>query len=474
MIFEPRDQDQIEGIRFMVKHSYGGLFWDPGTGKTPVTLQAFKILRDRGIVERMLVVASINVMNDVWPEQIEKFDDLDLTYSIVHGSAKKREQAFEEDADVYLINYEGVRWLWETYGSRHGIDMLVIDEASKYRNRGARTLFGVLRKLLKTFKRRYILTGTPAPKSYLNLWPQMYIVDRGETLGTTLGGFRNRFFTPGGFKGYEWKLRDGADEEIQQLIAPRIHRAERKNKVGIKFIDLPVRLPPKAMAAYRELEREFITEWRGKTLLASNAAVATTKLRQAANGAVYHGAAPGRKGARKKREFVVLHERKAEALYELADDLNERGQSLLTAYEFSSDYAMMKLAGIEAPSYSEARAGKQRTELKNAWNRGELQHLTGQIGAMSHGLNVQYGGWNGAYYGLLYDLDQYEQFYQRLWRSDQNHEVHMYRLIAEGTIDEVELEVLHSREQQQRGLLDGVKAQNDLLKALRKRYKLGK
>ena len=464
MQFEPRGP-QYEGIEWMVKLAFAGLFWDPGRGKTITTLQAFQILKEEGLANKMLVAASINIAEDVWPDEIEKFDDLDLTYSIITGNEKNRLKAWDLDADVYMINYENLWWLQENFNKLKGsgIDMLTVDESSKFRNgrvrrrrrktksggkRLQRNAFSALCKMLPSFKRRYILTGTPIPKSYLNLWPQMYIVDQGRCLGQTITGFRNKYFVPRGYKGYDYVIREGAEIEIQEAIAPRIHRAERDNSTPIEFFDLSVRLPPKARAAYDELEREFITEWKGKTLIAANAAVATAKLRQAANGAIYHD---------RQKNWTMLHERKVQALGELIDEL--QGQPLLIASEFEHDLEMMAKFGLKIPKYAGSR--KHKKDLKKDWDEGRLPVLAGQIQSMSHGLNFQYGGRNVLYYGLTFDLDTYEQFYQRVWRDGQEYSVIAYHLVAEDTVDDVMLDVLDGRSRTQR----------ELLKALKRRYK---
>lgn len=461
-IFSPRGP-QHEGIKWMVQHSYAGLFWDPGRGKTITTLEAFQILKEEKLAHKMLVTASVNIIDDVWPTEIEKFDDLNLTYSFLRGGKNKRLKGWDLDADVYLINYENLYWFMETFGKklkRSGIDMLTVDESSKFRNgrirrrrkktgQKVKNAFGALVKMLPDFKRRYILTGTPIPKSYMNIWPQMYLVDQGRSLGTTITGFRNEYFNPAGYKGYDYVLREGADIQIQDAIAHRIHRAERDNKVPIEFFDLVVKLPPAARDAYDELEKEFIAEWKGKVLLAHNAAVATSKLRQAANGAIYYD---------RKRNWVEIHDRKVEALHELIDEL--QGQPLLVGFEFEHDYEMFLKHKMKIPRYVGSR--KAKADLKKDWDAGRLPVLCGQIDSLSHGMNFQYGGKNVLAYGLTFNLDVYEQFYQRVWRDGQTEGVIMYNLVAEDTVDDVMLDVLDSRSRTQR----------ELLKALKRRYKL--
>lgn len=455
--------DQLSGLEFMMLHSFGALFWDPGTRKTSTFLYGYKLLRDAGFVRRMLVLSEVNVVNDVWPEEIEKWSGLDVTYATTQGMTQRRRLAqFDLDADVYLVNNENVEWLHNDVFKRGGlgVDMLVVDESGNYRTRKTNR-FRALRKMLRAFKRRYIGTGTPTPKDYLNLWTQMYIVDRGESLGPTLTGYKNEYFEPTGFKGKVWELRDGADVEIQRAISHRVHRVEKDMDVTISFEDRWVDLPGRAAKAYKELEEEFITQWRGKTLLAANAAVATTKLRQAANGAIYYDPelleVRPRRG---ERRWLEIHREKLEALRRLIKEL--RGEPLLVAYEFQHDYEMMAKHGLRFPSYSLASAGRERTALKEAWNRGELAVLSSQIASVSHGLNLQRGGHNLAYYGLTFDLEKFLQFYQRLWRDGQRHDVRAFRLATRGTVDEVMMDVLQVRDRNQRMLLDALKRRYDV------------
>ena len=55
-LFEPHPY-QEESIKFLLKNPEAGLFLDPGLGKTMCILSAYYILRNKGILEKMLVVA---------------------------------------------------------------------------------------------------------------------------------------------------------------------------------------------------------------------------------------------------------------------------------------------------------------------------------------------------------------------------------------------------------------------------------
>jgi len=140
-----------------------------------------------------------------------------------------------------------------------------------------------------------------------------------------------------------------------------------------------------------------------------------------------------------------------------------QGSPLLIAYEFGHDYEMMQRylpRGLQIPRYKGTREFKK--DLKKAWNAKEIPALAGQIDSMSHGLNMQYGGYNVLYYGLTFNLDAYEQFYQRVWRDGQEYQVNAYHLVAEDTVDDVMLKVLYGRSWTQKSLLNALKARYDI------------
>ena len=107
----------------------------------------------------------------------------------VLGSEKKRIEALKSKADLYIINRENVEWLVEHYGN-WPFDMVVIDELSSFKSAKANR-FKALRKVRPLIKRIVGLTATPAPNGLMGLWSQMYLLDRGERLGKTMGGYQD-------------------------------------------------------------------------------------------------------------------------------------------------------------------------------------------------------------------------------------------------------------------------------------------
>jgi SNF2 family DNA or RNA helicase len=174
-----------------------GLFLDMGLGKTVITLTAVRILlQEEFAVSRVLVIAPKRVAEDTWTTESGKWDHLrGLRISKVLGSQKERVAALQADADIYVINRENVVWLVERFGRKWPFDMIVVDELSSFKSSQAKR-FRALRKVRPLARRFVGLTGTPTPNGLLDLWPQMYLIDRGERLGQTVTGYRNRYFLP--------------------------------------------------------------------------------------------------------------------------------------------------------------------------------------------------------------------------------------------------------------------------------------
>lgn len=458
----------------MVRDPHMALFADPGAGKTATALEAFRRLREAGEVERALVVAPLRVATSTWPEEpLEWAEFRDLRIQVLHGAAKD-ESALERDADIYVVNPEGLAWLighrpgtkdpktgktkrgrfkWGPWAKwRQRPDMLVVDESTKFKNPDSER-WRILRRALDHFARRYIMTGTPSPNGLENdIWGQMYVVDRGESLGETQGEFRGRYCAPiPNDRGYhDWVLRTGAEQMIYRALRPRVLRLESADLVGLPDLvvtPVRVRLPERARWLYQELRDELALELETGDVLARNAGALTSKCRQLANGAIY---VEDDLGNRVGAEHV--HTAKLDALEDL---LEERGgKPTLVAYEFRSDLEAIKRRLGDPPHIGGGVSAARGKELVAAWNRRELPVLLIHPASAGHGLNMQKGGNAMVWYSLPYDLELYDQAVGRIYRQGQRHErVFVYTIQARGTIDETVAETLRRKSRTQADLL---------------------
>jgi hypothetical protein len=459
---------QKQCISFGVRNAAAGFFLAPGLGKTAITLFIFKILRGLGYVDTLVVVASRRIVYGVWPREVKKWR-LGFRTQIVHGSHK--EELLATDADIYLLNYEGLLWLVQRHGrswrvmpwtkkffARHRRVMLVVDESSKMRNTRTER-FKALKKIIGRFCRRYILTGSPTPKGLMNLFGQVYILDLGAALGTFITQFRNDYFVPTGYMGFDWKPQPDAEKRIFKKLRPLVLRygTDQLDLPPISFHNIWVDLPKKARRAYDEIEQEFITEWRNEEITAANAAVASGKCRQIANGGLFVG------GGEKGRRYETLHDEKCAALVELLEELE--GEPALVACEYRHDYARFETyAAHHAKQFSKAPVIDGSTpdrvadKYQRLWDKGDLPLLWGNPQSIAHGLNLQGKGGIVVYFSLTWDLENYEQFYQRVWRQGQRRRVLVYRILARDTVDAVVLRALKLKDRGQQRLLKAMES----------------
>jgi len=425
-----------------------GLLLGLGLGKTVVTLTAIDgLLHNRFEVSRVLVIAPLRVAEDTWSKECQKWDHLKhLKLSKVLGPEKKRIVALKSNADIYVINRENVEWLVEHYKTKWPFDMIIIDELSSFKSAKANR-FKALRKVRPYITRIVGLTGTPAPNGLIDLWPQLYLLDRGERLGKTLGGYRDRYFEPE-TKNYQtgmvytYKPKSEAENAIYEKISDICVSMKAQDYLQMpERIDnyVQVEMSLKEMALYKQLERDMLLPFAEGDIDAVNAAVLSNKLLQMANGAVYD----------ENGEVRQIHQRKLDALEDLWEGAN--GKPILVFYAYKHDKVRIK--GV----FKNARELKTSQDITD-WNDGDIDVAIAHPASAGHGLNLQAGGSVIIWFGLTWSLELYQQANGRLYRQGQNETVVVHHIITTGTVDEQVISVLSRKEVGQRALIDAVKA----------------
>ena len=409
-------------------------------------------------IRKALVIAPKRVAEDTWSREQAKWEHLKhLKVVKVMGTKDKRLAALKEQADIYIINRENVEWLVETLGTRWRFDAVVIDELSSFKSAKSKR-WKALRKVIFGSRYVYGLTGTPASNGYLDLWPEMYLLDHGERLGKTLGAYRSTYFNPGAHKGhvvFEWRLKPGARERIDARLSDICLSMSKEDWLDLPertYNTIPVQLDSKARKLYDQFKRDKIlplVHEHEKLAVAQGmdydtavvgdmAAQVSGKLLQMANGAVYDD----------DGEVFHIHDAKLDMLAEIAD--TSAGQPILVFYNYKHDLKRLQERFPDA-----VKMGGE--DVISAWNRGEIPMLLCQPASAGHGLNLQDGGHIIVWFGLTWSLELYQQANDRLHRMGQRSAVIVHHLVAEDTIDEKVMAALTAKDATQKGLLDALK-----------------
>jgi SNF2 family DNA or RNA helicase len=254
-----------------------------GTGKTKTLLWAWDYLNKNKMAKKMLVVAPLSTVDFVWANEV--FNTLPgRKVQTLLGSRERRLERLRQDADIYVVNHDGLKVIESELSARADIDTLVLDELAVYRNDSARS------KLMRKFADRFTIvwgaTGSPMPNEPTDVWSQCRIitpdkVPRFRTHARELLMIRTNQFVwrpkPDAVKrAFSWmqpSCRYTLDEIVE--LPPLISRT----------IDAP--FSQEQDTVYKNVARELVAMVKEKKIKAVNAGAAMSKLLQIAGGWVY-------------------------------------------------------------------------------------------------------------------------------------------------------------------------------------------
>lgn len=396
------------------------------------------------------MIAPKRVIEETWPEEIQKWRP-DLTYSMVRGDAVTRKEALKADADIYLITRD-----------TFGVDLdlrkpqpwqtVVLDELSGFKSRSSQR-WRHANRLVRHTPYVWGLTGTPTPNSLLDLWPQIFLLDRGARLNRSITAYRSLYFRPekrlpNGIVA-KWTLRPHAEETIQGLVKDLCISIDQSH------VTYPVRndvyhhvdLSPTVRSVYQDMLDHFIADVGETKATVEHAAAKTNKLSQIAAGFMYHS---GMIGVEESEQAKTTHHHmlKMEMLRFILEDA--QGAPALIFYRFDEDRRrLLQLDGavdIKTPHSVER------------WNRGNIPILIAHPASAGHGLNLQRGGSLLIWYGMTWSSEEYVQGIGRLVRQGQpSPAVAVHHILARDTVDEQVLKVVQGKISKQDALLEVLK-----------------
>lgn len=443
---------QQHAVKHIVENPACGLFLDMGLGKTVSTLTALYELQEEELaISRTLIIAPKRVAEYTWTAELDKWTHLRGLKAVkILGTEAQRRKAVSEEADLYVINRENIVWLVKNYGKQWRWDCIVIDELSSFKSHASQR-FKALKAIRQKCNRIIGLTGTPSPNGYMDLWAEVYLLDGGERLGSTISKYRQTYFTEGRRSAqvvFDYKLREGSKKAIEDTIKDICISMSKEDFLTLPKclkIDYSVSLSPNELKAYRSFERDRVLQLKeeqgeDKSLTAMSAATLCNALAQYASGAIYD----------EEKNVISIHDAKIEALAELV----ESAQSpVLIAYNYKHEKQRL----LSALKSYKPRELNSEEDLR-AWNAGEVAVLIGHPASMGHGLNIQAGGNIIIWFGLTWSLELYQQFNARLHRQGQTKPVMVYHLVVEETIERDMLKALESKGANQDALMKATKA----------------
>lgn len=510
---------QNTGLDFMKKNPFSALFIDMGLGKTvtSATLIADLLAELDPENDKVLIIGPLRVATQTWPNEFRKWKHLaHLNLSIIHVddddervkqaqrdayksrmasstelfksekekdarkwatgvAATMREQlriaCTTSSASVHVISRDWIEWLvgyWKKRG-RWPYKTIIIDESSGFKDHNSGR-FKALQAVVDQpgfVKRMHLLTATPAAESYLHLFAQIYLLDRGKRLGKDMAHYKAKYFTENKYT-RKWALRPDAEKEILAKISDICLVMKEQDYLPREeplFVTRNVVMDDKQRALYLTLEKDMVvTLDDGSEIVAETAAALSAKLLQMASGVLYETKfVPGKTeddDHEKVNKIHHIHDHKMEELKLIVEEA--QGRPILVGYHHRASKERLRKAFPQATLMD--REGK----CIKKWNKGEIPMLLMHPQSGGHGLNLQKGGHIIVFFDIPWSLELYLQFIGRLARQGQVHRVLVYLLVCKGTLDETVVEALTAKEDAQDRLFSILKKMRRKLRKLLK------
>lgn len=408
---------QIDGFKWLKMLSYyqfGGILADEmGLGKTLQTITyLLSEKEEQNQKGSALIVAPASLIYN-WAAEIKKFAPK-LQAEVVAGNKAEREKlANQADLDIVITSYASLRQDIDMY-QRLNLGYLILDEAQMVKNSGTKTA-QALKSL--TVPQRFALSGTPIENNIDELWSIFQMILPGLFPAKTL-------------------FRSMKPEEIAKMIQPFILRRDKKTVLA----DLPDKIESNLYSvlteeqktvylAYLKQMQEDVSQMDQDTFKKNRLSILAglTRLRQiCCDPSLFIDDYTGGSG-------------KLEQVKDLLVAAKENNRRVLLFSQFTSMLSIIEKElhelGLTTFYLRGSTKPKERMEMADAFNAGEKDVFLISLKAGGTGLNL-----TGADTVILYDLwwnpAVEEQAAGRAHRIGQKNVVEVWRMIAEGTVEE--------------------------------------
>jgi len=429
----------------MVMNPHNYVLNGMGTGKTKACLWAYDYLRSEGKVRRMLTVAPLSTLDFTWKREV--FHTLPhLKVVVLSGSADRRRKLLASDADIYIINHDGVKVIFKELEQRLDIDVICFDEAAAYRNARAQRS-KIARKLCE--RRKYIwgMTGSPTPSAPTDAFGLAWLVTP-ETAPRSFVQFRQD--TMINVSQFRWVPRKDAHETVAKVLQPatRFTLDEIVELPPVIYRDIEVPIGARQQKVYDALKEHASALLKEGTITAANGGVVFTKLLQASIGWVY--------GDEDRKVFALDNHDRIDALVDIIQSA-ERKVIVFSPFKSATagiDFALSpSQANIEHANVTGDTSAKERAEIFSLFqNTEKYRVLNAHPECMSHGLTLTAAD-TIVWFGPVTKLETFEQANARITRVGQVHKQQVIKLI--GTpVERMVYRKLEAKQELQASVLD--------------------
>jgi len=261
---------QLKAVRHALGFNNAANFSVPGSGKTTSALAVYALLRSKKVIDRLLVIGPASSFAP-WENEFQETFGQKPSVARLIGTSYERSRV--------LHNLDGVNLVLSTYQMayrekerliatlRAARYLLILDEAHHVKNINLGPWARTVLDLAPYAERRMILTGTPAPRSLMDVWSQFTFLWPSQTLLGNRVQFEQRL---------TFSVKAG--EELRQRLKPFFIRTKKSDLRLPKPIPIVTKIPYQKIPArqrviIRLLEQRTLQEAKKLQLGQSDIAI---------------------------------------------------------------------------------------------------------------------------------------------------------------------------------------------------------
>lgn len=389
-----------------------------GTGKTKCALWSWDYLRKHNRCGKMLVIAPLSTLTFTWAREV--FETLpNAKCAVLHGSKKKRlDKLADPEVDIFIINHDGIKVIYDELVKRKDIDVLCIDELAKYRNKSERTRTAA--KLADTMQWVWGMTGSPIPHLPTDVFYQCKIVTP-TTVPKYFSHFQGDLMMK--INNFKWLPKNDAVDRAYDVMQPAVRftidEVTELPPCIERFVD--VDLGAQQAKVYKDILNYCQSTFKsGDQITAANAGAAMSKLLQISLGWVYN------------KDGVSVPLDNQNRIDALMDAIESTDRKVLVFVPFKHALAGISDAltkeGIEHAVVSGDTPAAERNRVFHLFqNTGKYRVLEAHPECLAHGITLTAAD-TVVWFGPITSNETYDQANHRIKRVGQQHKQQIIHL----------------------------------------------
>ena len=389
-----------------------GIFADTGTGKTAMALEL------ANHYEKTLILCPLSVIETAWIDDCHKFYPHLSIINVWGNSREYRLKMLNENADIYVMNYESFKILRNEI-RKGGFDCIIVDESSVMKNMSSQITSALL-EIANIIPHRFVLSGCPTPNHNSEIFPQMKFV-QSDVLGNNYYGFLAKYFHQDMANPHFWYQTDEDKERYYSKLGEKSVFLRKEDCVDLPEKVFQIRkfkLAKKQQQYYDDILNDIkanINQWSKFEFTAK-----LMKLREITSGFVIN----------KDKNIITFDNNKENLLGEVIEEIGNKPIIVWCQFQHEIESLAEKFGGVALTSKT-----KDRDNIIREFRDGKIELLFTHPKLLGKGVTFVNCTYN-IYYSLSFSYEEFKQSQERIHRIGQKNKCTYIILQGENTIEE--------------------------------------